>query len=482
VALARADRTVVEDHAPDFRRLVVGVDAMVPVADGGERPFINLDHAASTPPFVPVLESVTRLALWYGNVHRGAGFKARLSSWAFEQARERVHRFVGADPVSDITLFTRNTTEAINHLAARLTLGPDAVVLVTGMEHHSNDLPWRRVARVVHVDVTADGLVDETDLQRKLREHRESVRLLAVTGASNVTGLVNPIHTYARWAHAAGAQILIDAAQLVAHRPIDMHAGPPAEHLDYLAFSAHKMYAPFGVGALVGARRALAEGLPYQVGGGAVEVVDRTDVVWADLPEREEAGTPCVIGAVALAAAIEVYQSLGWPRIQRHEAAVTAHAHRRLMEVPGLTLYGGADRVPVPDRLGVFAFNLMDLPHKLVAAILSCEWAIGTRSGCFCAHLYMQQLLGIDDDWAVKARDAIARSDRSTLPGAVRASFGLATTVDEVDALVTALTAIAHGRYRSDYRLDTASGEYAPSGWSAGPFSRYLAGSPLLHA
>jgi selenocysteine lyase/cysteine desulfurase len=470
------------DRAAEFRRQVVGVDTMVPVAGGGERPFVNLDHAASTPPFVQVLDAVTRLAPWYGSVHRGAGFKARLSSWAFEQAREQVHRFVGADPASDVTLFTRNTTEAINHLAARLPLGPDSVVLVTGMEHHSNDLPWRRVARVVHVDVTGDGLVDEADLQRKLREHRESVRLLAVTGASNVTGLVNPIHRYARWAHAAGAEIVVDAAQLIAHRPIDMHAGEPEEHLDYLAFSGHKMYAPFGVGVLVGARRALADGVPYLAGGGAVLVVDRTDVVWTDLPDREEAGTPCVIGAVALAAAIEVYQALGWSRIQHHEAAVTAYARRRLAEVPGLKLYGGTERVPVPDRLGVFAFNVGALPHELVAAILSHEWAIGTRSGCFCAHPYMQQLLGLDAEWSGRAREALGRGDRSELPGAVRASFGLATTCEEVDALITALTAIAEGRYRRDYRLDPATGEYAPSNWSAGPLARYLAGSPLLHA
>lgn len=480
--LTTPDRAAVVDVSAELRRQVVGVDTVVPVTGGGERPFINLDHAASTPPFVRVLEAVNGLAPWYGNVHRGAGFKARLSSWAFDQARERVHRFVGADPAADVTLFTRNTTEAINHLAARLQLGPDSVVLVTGMEHHSNDLPWRRVARVVHVGVTVDGLVDEVDLQRLLREHRESVRLLAVTGASNVTGLVNPIHRYARWAHSAGAEILVDAAQLVAHRPIDMHAGPASEHLDYLAFSAHKMYAPFGVGVLVGRRRALAEGLPYLAGGGAVEVVDRSHVVWADLPDREEAGTPCVIGAVALAAAIEVYEGLGWFRIQEHETAISAEAWRRLSELPGVTLYGGAGREPPPDRLGVFAFNVAGLPHGLVAAILSHEWGIGTRSGCFCAHPYVQQLLGIDDEWSLRARESIARGDRSELPGAVRASIGLATTQGDVDALITALTAILEGRFRSDYRVDRATGEYAPASWSAEQFPRYLAGSPLFHA
>ncbi len=442
----------------DFRSQIAGIEVEVPVAGGGTRRFVNLDHAASTPPFKAVLAAVNELAPWYSNVHRGAGFKARLSSWAFEEAREEIHRFIGADPVGDVTIFTRNTTEAVNHLAARLPLGPDAVVLVTGMEHHSNDLPWRRVARVVHVGLTLDGLVDEVDLQRKLRTHRESIRLLAVTGASNVTGVVNPIHTYARWAHAAGAEILVDAAQLVAHQPVDMHAGPAAEHLDYVVFSGHKMYAPFGVGVLAGSRKSLLVGEPYQVGGGTVDLVDLDEVDWAGLPDREEAGTPCVLGAVALAAATRVYRRLGWDLIEAHESAVTRHAWQELAGIRGLTLYAASDH----NRLGVIAFNLEGVPHALLAAILNHEYAIGTRSGCFCAHPYLKHLLAIDSVQMSALRAQMAAGDRSSVPGAVRASFGLGTTIAEVDGLVTALGDIAQGRYRHDYQVDRATGECTP--------------------
>jgi selenocysteine lyase/cysteine desulfurase len=455
----------------ELRRAIVGVECRVPVA-GGEREFINLDHAASTPPFVAVLAAVNALAPWYANVHRGAGFKARLSSTAFEAAREEIHQFIGADQHDDVTLFTRNTTEGVNHLAATLEFGPESVVLVSGMEHHSNDLPWRRVARVIHVDLTPDGAIDEADLQGKLHHWRGKVRLLAVTGASNVTGLVNPVHRYARWTHAAGAEILVDAAQLAAHRPIRMHQGPAAEHLDYVVFSGHKLYAPFGVGVLAGPRRRLTGKTPYQVGGGTVDLVDRELVSWTTLPDREEGGTPCVLGAVALAAATREYHRLGWDAIKDQEHRLTRHAWQALAQIPGLTLYA----LSPGDRLGVIAFNLEGKPHALLAAILSHEWGIGSRSGCFCAHPYLQHLLEIDDARMAGIRAEMASGDRSGVPGAVRVSFGLGTPLDEVDTLVTALSEVARGRHRHDYLIDRATGDCLPRGTSAPDYSRFLAG------
>lgn len=444
----------------EFRRSVVGTECLVPTA-GGERPFINFDHAASTPPFAAALAEVNRAAPWYANVHRGAGTKARLSTWAFDEAREEIHRFIGADERDDITLFTRNTTESVNHLASALGMDRESVVLVTQMEHHSNDLPWRRAATVIHVGLTPDGAIDEHDLQGKLHQYRGRVRLLAVTGASNVTGLVNPVHRYARWAHAAGAEILVDAAQLAAHRRIGMHDGPADEHLDYLVCSGHKMYAPFGVGVLSGSKRRLEVGTPFQVGGGTVDVVDLDQVTWGSLPDRGEAGTPCVLGAIALAAATREYHRLGWDRIERHEQRLTRQAWRALSQVPGLALYAVSDA----DRLGVIAFNLEGMPHALLAAILNHEWGIGTRSGCFCAHPYLQHLLELDGPQIERIRETMSRNDRSAIPGAVRVSFGLETTSEEIDHLVQALGAIGQGRHRHDYRVDRATGDCLPSGF-----------------
>lgn len=443
---------------------VVGSDAAVPVLGGGMRRYVNLDHAASTPPFTAVLRAVTDFSGWYANVHRGTGFKSRLSTGAYDDARRAVERFVGADPAHDLAVFTRNTTEALNHLATRLALPPGRVVISTMMEHHSNDLPWRRVAQVVHVGVDAAGAVDEDALRRALREHQGRVALLAVSGASNVTGIVNPVHRWARLAHEAGAPIVVDAAQLVPHREVSMRPADDPGHLDFLAFSAHKMYAPFGTGVLIGPRPFFAEGEPRLAGGGTVDIVDVDRVVWTDAPDREEAGTPCVVGAVALAAAIAEYARIGWSAIGAHELALTRDALAGLAGIPGVRVYGGADPERAAERLGVIAFNVAGLPHALVSAILSDEWGIGTRSGCFCAHPYVKSLLGIGADEAAALEDRIIRGDRGDVPGTVRASFGLSNAPGDAERLVEAVRAVAEGRYDRGYALDAAHGEWRHAG------------------
>jgi selenocysteine lyase/cysteine desulfurase len=389
-------------------------------------------------------------------VHRGTGFKSRLSTQAFEDARAAVGRFVGADPGRDVVLFTRNTTSAINLLARRLAPSPESVVLTTQMEHHSNELPWRRVGRVVHVRVGADGGVDEADLRHQLARHAGRVAVLAVTGASNVTGIMNPVHRFADWAHAAGARIVVDAAQLAPHRPLDMRPATDPEHLDFVAFSAHKMYAPFGVGVLVGPRALFLEGEPFEVGGGTVDAVGEGSVAWTDLPDREEAGTPCIMGAVALHAAIRTYREIGWAALAGHEAGLTASALEGMARIPGLTLYGSRE---LP-RLGVITFNIAGLPHGLVAAILSHEYGIGSRNGCFCAQGYIRRLLGVGEEQIPLLTRYLASGDRSELPGAVRVSFGLYNTQIEVARLLDALGRISSGRYAQGYRLDPTHGDF----------------------
>lgn len=443
-----------------LRREIVGTEERVPVLGGGLRPYVNLDSAASTPALACVRDTVDDFLRWYSNVHRGSGYKSRLSSWAFERARERVARFVGADPSTEIVLFMKNTTEAINKLAHRFPLKANDVVLTTVMEHHSNELPWRRVARVVHAGVLPDGRVDEEDLAGKLRTYRGRVRLLAVSGASNVTGYVNPVHAWARLAHEAGAEILVDAAQLAPHRPIRMLPSGDPEHLDYVAFSAHKMYAPFGIGVLVGNRQTFETGDPDVVGGGTVDIVSLESAYWTDLPDREEAGTPDIVGVVALARAIRFLEELGFDAVARHEADLTACALERLGAIPGVLLYGDADPARAAERLGVIPFNVRGVPHALVAAVLSCEWAIGTRHGCFCAHPYVKEILHVTESEAADIERRILARDRSAIPGTVRASFGLANTAGEIDTLAEALEAISRGQFRPGYVLDAERGEY----------------------
>ncbi len=440
--------------------VVTGSDARVPVLGGGERRYVPFDNAASTPPFARVLDAIGGMAAWYGSVHRGAGFKSRISSDAYDSARQDVQRFVGADSSRSVVLFGRNTTEALNHVAASYRFEPGAVVLVSGMEHHSNDLPWRNVARVVHVAVDASGRVDERDLRARLREYGRRVALFAVSGASNVTGIVNPVHRWARWLHESGARIAVDAAQLAPHRQINVGDPDDPEHLDIVAFSAHKMYAPFGIGVLVAPAALFDPDRPYQSGGGTVETVDPDAVAWTELPDREEAGTPNVLGAVALGAAMRIYGEIGWSRIIEHERALASRARLEIGAIPGVTLYGDAEPADADDRLGVIPFNVAGLPHALVAEILADEWGIGTRSGCFCAHPYVKRLLGLSPLAEAQAQLRILRGDRSDAPGMVRASIGLQNTEDDVDMLVTALAEIAAGRFRRGYVLDPVAGSW----------------------
>lgn len=449
----------------EWRRLF-DVEQQAPLLDGSTRTYVNFDNAASTPPLRAVTAAVNRFLPWYSSVHRGSGFKSQLATFAYEEARRTTMRFVGADRAAHVCIFGKNTTEALNKLARRFPFAPGRdTIIVSMMEHHSNDLPYRAVAHVVHVAVKPDGSLDEADYDRKLAQYGERVALVAITGGSNVTGIINPAQRLATKAHAAGAHFLLDIAQLAPHRPVSMGSLDDPGHFDYVALSAHKLYAPFGAGALIGRRDTFAQGEPDQRGGGTVEIVTEDGVWWSGPPDRDEAGSPNVVGAVALAAAIEQLQAVGMDTVAAHEAELTAYALRRLAAVEGLEIIGDADPARAATRLGVIPFNLRHVQHFLVASILGHEFGIGVRNGCFCAHPYILHLLGLDGAQTQRVRDEMLAHNRAHMPGLVRASFGLYNTLAEVDYLVEALTKIARGEYRGDYVQDRASGDYAPRGW-----------------
>ncbi len=295
----------------NLRDRILGVDEQVPLLDGRRVPYVNLDNAASTPPLQDVMDELSRFMPFYSSVHRGTGFKSRLSTEVYERAHATIAEFVGADLSTNCVIFGKNTTEAINKLSYRIPLADDAVVITTMMEHHSNDLPWRGRTKVVHVSVTPEGRLDEDDFDRQLEKYSGRIALVAVAGASNVTGFIQPIHELARKAHEHGAMILVDAAQLAPHRQVDMKPDDDPEHLDFVAISAHKMYAPFGTGALVGPNEIFLSGPPEYRGGGTVDVVTADEVEWAGTPDRDEAGSPNVVGALAMAVAARVLMEVG---------------------------------------------------------------------------------------------------------------------------------------------------------------------------
>ena len=454
------------DFSPDeLRDLIVGGRVLVPTIDGSMRPYINLDSAASTPIARPIKEKVDEFYEWYSAVHRGAGFKSQVASLAYEQAREMVAHFVGADTADRCVVFVRNTTEAINRCAGLVPLDEGAVILTTLMEHHSNILAWRkRCVHVENVSIDEHGAPLLSDLEARLKANAGHVKLVAISGGSNVTGVIPDVHSIARTVHEAGAMLLVDAAQLAPHRPIDMGPLGAPESIDFLAMSAHKMYAPLGTGVLIGPQSVFEGHTPELVGGGTVLFVSEESVIWTSAPESEEAGSPNVVGTIAMAAATRfISEHLTWDWLIAHERDLTSYALRKLNEIPGLTIYGQRDPAMPADRLGVIAFNLEKVNHWLTAAVLSHGYGIGTRTGCFCAHPYIMRLLGIDHEEASRILDQIACGDRREMPGAVRVSFGFYNSREDVDALVSALWDIHNGKYQGDYVQDIRTGEYKPT-------------------
>jgi len=465
VAAAGRSASACQDWASRWRARTVGLGQEVPLLDGRLVPYISLDNAASTPPLRDVVDAVQRFLPYYSSVHRGAGFKSRVSTAAYHEAHETLARFVGAETTTNTVVFGKNTTEAINKLAFRYPLGRRSVVLSTAMEHHSNDLPWRGRATVVRATVTPEGRVDEDDVDRLLAAHGERIALMTVSGASNVTGFVQPVHRLARKAHAVGAAILVDAAQLAPHRRIDVKPDNDPEHLDFVALSGHKMYAPFGTGVLVGRRDIFLQSAPEYRGGGTVDIVTPDEVHWAGLPDREEAGSPNVVGAVATAAAARALMDTGMENVERHEALLTTYALERLQSLSGISLYGASDPHRTHDRVGVIAFNLAAIHHALVAAILGYEGGIGVRSGCFCAQPYVAHLLERKEPDQAFWHRAIRDRDRSRRPGMVRISLGIYNTPDDIDALVEMLQRIARNDYKGTYGHAPPSGDCTPVGY-----------------
>ena len=434
---------------------LVGAETVVPLVTGGESRYVNLDYAASAPALQAVHDAVEELLGWYSSVHRGAGFKSRASTAAYEGARESIRRFVGARD-DDSVIITRNTTDSINLLAGTLPAGTHIVAFAG--EHHANLLPWKRCAGVRFLPVPETPAEMLATLEETLRElpHCEDPHLVAVTGASNVTGEIWPLADIARVAHDSGARLLVDAAQLAPHAPIDM----ARDGIDYLALSGHKLYAPYGAGALIGERDWLSAGDPFLRGGGAVKLVTVDETLWAELPDRQEAGSPNVIGAVALGVACDTLASAGMERIAAEEANLLAHARETLATIPEFEHY----RIWPADhpRVGLLTFNLRGTPYDLLAAALSAEHGIGIRHGCFCAHPLMMRLLRVADAEMHRLADELRAGHHERLPGAARMSLGLGSTRADIDAFADALRAIAADGPRWGYLVNDDTDEYEP--------------------
>lgn len=425
----------------DLRKLIIGAEQKIPLSDGKCVTSINFDNAATTPVLYSVLKEINHFAPWYSSVHRGAGYKSKVSSDIYEQGRGVVQSFVNSDKERDIVIFTKNTTESINILSFVLSQQKlhQKVILSTCMEHAANDLPWRNKFKVDYVEIDRFGRLSMEDLEDKLIRYRGSVKLVSVTGASNVTGYLNPIHKIAALVHKYGAKILVDGAQMVPHTSVDMKRFDTFEHIDYLVFSAHKMYAPFGAGVLIGPKKDFREGNPFVQGGGAISLVTHKRVEWDEPAGKDEAGTPNVMGVVALTAAIKTLQSVGMDNIYKIEKDLYDYTISRMKNLPGIKFYSDPFK---DDTISVIPFNLEGVHHNILPSILSGEAGIAVRNGFFCTHPYCERLLGLSEE----DMDHYFEEDDALFPGIVRASFGFYNNHKEIDKFIRALRIIVENK------------------------------------
>ena len=416
----------------NIRNYVVGVDEPVQLSDGTEAPMVNFDNAATTPALMPVMKAVDDEMKMYGSIGRGFSAKSNHSTDFFTQTRNRVLSFVGADPDTHNCIYVNSTTDGLNKLASALIDSEDDLVLATRMEHHADDLPWRERCKVIYAEVDDQGRIIYDDIERLLQENEGKVKFVCVTAASNVTGYITDVHRVAKMAHAHGAMIIVDGAQIVAHRAFSMKGETPEENIDFFVFSAHKMYAPYGGGAIIGPWEVLDTRMPEFYGGGTVKIVRDSEVIYKYSPDSYEAGSPNYAGVVGMAKAMDVLEEVGFDAITEHEKKLNSRLIDGLKKLDNVVIYGDSENID--DRVGVVSFNFTDINSYIIAVKLA-DKGMATRRGAFCAHPYVWRLMGISDEEAATFENCI---DMKT-PGMIRVSFGIYNTEEEVDLFLETL-------------------------------------------
>ncbi len=440
-----------------------GLDVEYMLASGERTRRVYLDSTASTLQLGIVADIMKKYMPYYSNTHSNVHFGAKLSTREFEWAHDMVLSFVNADPQRYTAFYVGSgTTGGINRIARTLKeKRPDRQVVITSvMEHHSNDLPHRRnFEQVVHIPTVTNtnqlGCVDIKRIEKALQQYGDNVNYVSVTGVSNVTGIINPIYDIAELAHRYGTLIVIDAAQMAAHVPIRMSGHDnPDRNLDMVALSGHKIYTPASPGVVV-TRKDLFEGIePVEVGGGMVDDVHINRYLPTHkFPDREEAGTPNIAGAIALSTVLYALQKIGMDYIDDEEEKLIRYAIEQMQQIDDVLIYGDTDPGTVR-RTGALSFNIKEFDHSLTAAVLNDYFNIAVRNACFCAHPYVREMITDElseyaDEMSNEELEALAELHR----GMARASFGLYNDKADVDALVSALQQICGNKklYQDNY-------------------------------
>ncbi|MBL7052319.1 MAG: aminotransferase class V-fold PLP-dependent enzyme [Candidatus Marinimicrobia bacterium] len=449
----------------------IGLDTKYPLATGKISRRIYLDSTASTLMMGAAFRTAEEFLHHYANTHSEMHFSARIATKTYDWVHQRILSFVGANPEEYACFFVGSgATGGINRMARVFRdFNPNKeIVIVSIMEHHSNDLPHRKHGgKVIHISAEDHdgklGCINLRGLEENLKKYRNQVNYIAVTGVSNVTGIINPINEVTKLAHRYGAYLLVDGAQMAAHVPIQMGGHADAElDIDALVFSGHKTYVPGSPGVVIARKNLLKDIEPEEVGGGMVgRVYENRYIVKDKFPDREEAGTPNIFGAVALGAAVEILDRIGMDFLLEEETKIINNVLEKMLEIPGINIYGDTDFSACP-RAASISFNIRGMDHGLIAALLNDYFNIAVRNECFCAHPYVEKML--DSTHHEKIINVDQLSDKFSIEpwmGMVRASFGIYNTREDGDALIDALNKIIKNKRQlsEKYFVDHA-GEY----------------------
>ncbi|MFZ5365392.1 MAG: aminotransferase class V-fold PLP-dependent enzyme [Patescibacteria group bacterium] len=427
---------------------VIGTNDSITLTTGKKTRVVLLNNAATTPPFEKTLKEVNHFLQTYGALHRGAGPHANITFLKVQDALSSIRKFLNL-PESHALLFTQNTSAAINLFARMLRLKKSDVVITSSIEHTSNNLAWHynTEAQVVEVHAFEDGSIDYGDLEKKAAKHGKNLKLITMTGASNQTGYIPDIQKLSKIAHKHKALLFIDAAQLAPHRKMDMKQ----DGVDALAFSAHKVYAPFGIGVLA-LPKSLLDTIPADPGGGSIDMISEKDILWAPPQERHQTGTWNVTGIVACASSCKVLMDASWKAVEKHERELVEYMAERLPKVPNITMYVPSEKYLTENRIGTFPFNISGIHHAQLASILEHEYGIETRAGTICNHRLVRRWHKISDAEQKKIEKQIANGNRLASYGIVRASFAIHNTKKDIDLLLSALTEIAKNGPKLKYK------------------------------
>lgn len=409
---------------------IEGANIPVKTTDGEMTKRIYFNNAATTLALRPVMKKVNANVpfLTYTDAPCPLGERNTIH---YEEVRQIILDYVGGDVNKDSVIYVKNATEGINLLSDLFYQeDPDQVVITTAMEHMANYLPFVSRFKTAIVGVTKIGELDLDDLEYKLKKNKGKVKLVTVTAASNVTGITPPIYEIAKLVHKYGARILVDAVQLIQHRPLSMKPYDDDEHLDFVVFSAHKCYTPFDGGALIGPYDFFKEYHPYVDGSGTTKFISSEKIILADPPKRYEAGYPDIFGVMAMGKAFNFLKKVGLDNIADYEKKLLIYAQSKMWEVPKIKIYAqNSCHINIP----IISFNVDGIYHTEVGRYLGYNHGVEVGAGTVGADVYVQALMG------VSPQKAYEQYVKGKSVGLVRISLGMYNTVSEIDGFVDAL-------------------------------------------